>query len=102
MDVVEVNSGPWIGRRATLGGSRAESLEFRFTAKLSKRFPHERDTAFTRAEVEEGRRGFAPMHDACRLGAVLRVPWSFRRTEETRQWLDDVTRAFDEHEPGEG
>ena len=101
MDVVEVNSTfyrpvdadvarRWVDRVA-------ESPEFRFTAKLSKRFTHERDTAFTRAEVDEVRRGFAPMHDASRLGAVLlQFPWSFRRTEENRQWLDDVTRAFEE------
>ena len=101
MDVVEVNSTfyrpvdadvarRWVDRVA-------ESPEFRFTAKLSKRFTHERDKAFTRAEVEEVRRGFAPMHDGGRLGAVLlQFPWSFRRTEENRQWLDDVTRAFEE------
>ena len=101
MDVVEINSTfyrpvdanvarRWVDRVA-------ESPEFRFTAKLSKRFTHERDTAFTRAEVDEVCRGFAPMHDAGRLGAVLlQFPWSFRRTEENRQWLDDVTRAFEE------
>jgi uncharacterized protein YecE (DUF72 family) len=27
---------------------------------------------------------------------LLQFPWSFRRTEENRQWLDDVTRAFEE------
>ena len=101
MDVVEVNSTfyrpvdadvarRWVDRVAS-------SPEFRFTAKLSKRFTHDRDTAFTRAEVDEVRRGFAPMNDASRLGAVLlQFPWSFRRTEENRQWLDDVTRAFEE------
>ena len=101
MDVVEVNStfyrpvDPDVARRWV--DRVAESPEFRFTAKLSKRFTHERDAALTRGEVDEVRRGFAPMHDAGRLGAVLlQFPWSFRRTEENRQWLDDVTRAFDE------
>jgi len=101
VDVVEVNSTfyrpvaadvarRWVDRVA-------DAQHFRFTAKLSKRFTHERDTAFTRTEVAEVRRGFAPIHDAGKLGAVLlQFPWSFRRTDENRQWLDDVTRAFEE------
>jgi len=101
VDVIEVNSTfyrpvdadvarRWVDRVA-------ESPEFRFTAKLSKRFTHDRDTAFTRSEVTEVCRGFRPMHNAGKLGAVLlQFPWSFRRSDENRQWLDDVTGAFDE------
>ena len=74
----------------------ADAPDFRFTAKLSKRFTHERTTAFTRAEVAEVCRGFRVLHNADKLGAVLlQFPWSFRRTDENRQWLDDVTNAFD-------
>ena len=73
----------------------ADAPDFRFTAKASKRFTHERTTAFTRAEVAEVCRGFRVMHNAGKLGAVLlQFPWSFRRTDENRQWLDDVTNAF--------
>lgn len=101
VDVVEVNStfyrpvDPDVARRWV---ERVEAApHFTFTAKLSKRFTHERDTAFTRNEVAEVRRGFKPMHDAGRLGAVLlQFPWSFRRTDDNRIWLDDVTRAFAE------
>ena len=100
-DVVEVNSTfyrpvePDVARRWI--DRVAESPEFRFTAKLSRRFTHERDTAFTRSEVATVRRGFRPMHDAGKLGAVLlQYPWSFRRNEENRMWLDDVTGAFEE------
>ena len=101
VDVVEVNSTfyrpvdanvarRWVDRVA-------DAADFRFTAKLSKRFTHERDTAFTRAEVAEVRRGFRPIHGAGKLGAVLlQFPWSFRRTDDNRIWLDDVTRAFAE------
>jgi uncharacterized protein YecE (DUF72 family) len=47
--------------------------------------------------VAEVRRGFRVMHNAGTLGAVLlQFPWSFRRTDENRQWLDDVTNAFEE------
>jgi len=101
VDVVEVNSTFYrpvdadVARRWVDRVSNAP--HFKFTAKLSKRFTHERDTAFTRAEVAEVRRGFKPIHAAGKLGAVLlQFPWSFRRTEDNRIWLDDVTRAFEE------
>ncbi len=101
VDVVEVNStfyrpvDPDVARRWV--DRVADAPHFAFTAKLSKRFTHERTTAFTRSEVAEIRRGFKPMHDAGKLGAVLlQFPWSFRRTEDNRIWLDDVTRAFEE------
>jgi len=35
------------------------------------------------------------MMDSGHLGAVLlQFPWSFRRTEENREWLGDVVRTF--------
>ena len=35
------------------------------------------------------------LRGAGRLGAVLvQFPWSFRRNDENREWLDDVTRTF--------
>lgn len=98
-DTIEINSsyyGPprsssaraWVQR---VSGSR----DFRFTAKLSKRFTHERKTAFTTAEVKEVRQGFDPLMKADRLGAVLlQFPWSFRRNDVNREWLDDVTHTF--------
>ena len=101
VDVVEINSTfyrpvePDVARRWV--DRVAECPDFRFTAKLSRRFTHERETAFTRAEVNFVRRGFRPLHNAGTLGAVLlQFPWSFRRTEENRMWLDDVTHAFEE------
>jgi uncharacterized protein YecE (DUF72 family) len=73
----------------------ADRANFRFTAKLWTRFTHERDTAFTTDDVDAVHEAMAPLHDAGRLGALLlQFPWSFRRTDENRQWLDDVTRAF--------
>ena len=101
VDVIEINSTfyrpvdpnvarGWVARVADAPG-------FSFTAKISKRFTHDRDTAFSRADVAEVRRGFRVMHNAGTLGAVLlQFPWSFRRTDENRHWLDDVTNAFQE------
>jgi uncharacterized protein YecE (DUF72 family) len=101
MDVVEINStfyrpvDPDVAKRWV--DRVADAPDFRFTAKLSKRFTHERDTAFTRSDVTTVRRGFAPMHNAGKLGAVLlQFPWSFRRTEENQTWLGDVAHAFEE------
>ncbi|GJG85482.1 hypothetical protein tb265_06630 [Gemmatimonadetes bacterium T265] len=108
-DAVEVNStfyGPaadaaaraWVAR--AVAGERARD-RFRFTAKLWQRFTHQREAAFTPADVDAVRRGFDVLAAAGRLGAVLvQFPWSFTRDDANREWLDDVTRAFGRAEPG--
>jgi uncharacterized protein YecE (DUF72 family) len=101
-DTVEINSsfyGPPLEKTATSWVRRVEECKnFRFTAKLWKRFTHERDKAWTTAEVDQVRAGFDVMMDSGRLGAVLlQFPWSFRRTEENREWLGDVARTFREY-----
>ena len=108
-DTVEVNSTyyrpataeaarGWAGRAAA--GERAPG-RFRFTAKLWERFTHQRDRAFTAAEVDEVRRGMDALVEAGRLGALLvQFPWSFKRDDAGREWLDDVTRAFGAFAPG--
>ena len=63
--------------------------------KLWRRFTHERDTAFSREEIDAVRAGFDPIAGAARLGAVLlQFPWSFRNDEANREWLRDVADAF--------
>jgi uncharacterized protein YecE (DUF72 family) len=101
-DTVEINStyyGPPAARTATSWSQRVEEHKnFRFTAKLWKRFTHERDKAWTTAEVDQVRAGFDVLRDSGHLGAVLlQFPWSFRRTEENREWLGDVARTFKEY-----
>ncbi|MFL5501962.1 MAG: DUF72 domain-containing protein [Gemmatimonadaceae bacterium] len=98
-DTVEVNStfyGPPLPRTTTSWVNRVkEHRDFRFTAKLWKRFTHERGKAWTRGEVDQVCKGFDVMMEAGKLGAVLlQFPWSFKRTEETREWLGDVVRTF--------
>ena len=98
-DTVEINSsfyGPPVAKTTTSWVRRVgDHHHFRFTAKLWKRFTHERDKAWTRAEVNQVRAGFDVMMDAGKLGAVLlQFPWSFKRTEENREWLGDVVRTF--------
>jgi uncharacterized protein YecE (DUF72 family) len=96
---VEINStyyGPARPQTADKWIARVSDFpDFKFTAKLWKRFTHERKTAWTRAEVKEARAAFDRLLKADKLGALLiQFPWSFRRTEENREWLDDVTRTF--------
>ena len=98
-DTVEINSsyyGPPVARTASSWVARVgEYKNFRFTAKLWKRFTHERDKAWTTGEVDQVRAGFDVLMDSGHLGAVLlQFPWSFKRTEENREWLGDVVRAF--------
>jgi uncharacterized protein YecE (DUF72 family) len=70
--------------------------DFRFTAKLWRRFTHERAQAWTREEVDAVRAGLDPLAEAGRLGALLlQFPWSFRNQEQNREWLRDLLRAFE-------
>ncbi|MGZ6126184.1 MAG: DUF72 domain-containing protein [Myxococcales bacterium] len=81
----------WVERVADRPG-------FRFTAKLYKRFTHERASAWSREEVDEVRSGLDPLAEAGKLGALLlQFPWSFRNTEENREWLRDLAKAFREY-----
>jgi uncharacterized protein YecE (DUF72 family) len=72
-----------------------DRADFRFTAKLWRRFTHERATAWSKDEVKETRAGLDVLWEQQRLGAVLmQFPWSFRNDETNRQWLTDLFAAF--------
>ena len=101
-NTVEINSsfyGPPLPRTTTSWVRRIkDSHDFRFTAKLWKRFTHDREKAWTRDEVDQVRQGFDVLMDADRLGAVLlQFPWSFKRTEENIEWFGDVVRTFNRY-----
>jgi uncharacterized protein YecE (DUF72 family) len=102
LDTIEVNSTFYRPAAATSAHSWVarvdENADFRFTAKLWKRFTHERETAWTPEEVDAVREAFDPMAEAGKLGAVLvQFPWSFRSTDENEEWLRDVIGAFKEY-----
>jgi uncharacterized protein YecE (DUF72 family) len=66
---------------------------FRFTAKLNRRFTHER--MLDAGEAAAFSAGLAPLRDAGRLGCVLmQFPWSFKFTRENREFLIGLRRAF--------
>jgi uncharacterized protein YecE (DUF72 family) len=73
----------------------AANPRFVFTAKLNRRFTHER--TLDPAEVAAFKDGLRPLLVAGKLGCVLmQFPWSFRFTEENREWFIRVRRAFHE------
>ena len=96
---IEINStfyGPASPKTAAAWARRvAHNPRFRFTAKLWRRFTHERDTAYTTGEVRKAREGFEVLAGEGRLGAVLlQFPWSFRNDGAANEWLRDLFGAF--------
>jgi uncharacterized protein YecE (DUF72 family) len=96
---IEINStfyGPATAKTANAWIERvAGRPDFRFTAKLWKRFTHERGNAFTTAEVATAREGLDVLAGEGRLGAVLlQFPWSFRNDAAANEWLRDLFTAF--------
>ena len=99
IDLIEINSSfyrpvsvqvarRWIDRVAHLD-------HFRYTAKLYRRFTHERTVAWTKAEVRETRAGLDVLNAAGVLDALLiQFPWSFKNSDASREWLADLASAF--------
>lgn len=73
----------------------AHNSRFRFTAKLNRGFTHDR--LLVEDEAAEFAAGLRPLKEAGKLGALLmQFPWSFRFTEENREWVIKLRRAFHE------
>jgi uncharacterized protein YecE (DUF72 family) len=73
----------------------AGNPRFVFTAKLHRRFTHER--IVDDADVAAFSRGLRVLSAEGKLGCVLmQFPWSFRFTEENRDFLIRLRRAFRE------
>ena len=73
----------------------SDNPRFLFTAKLGRRFTHER--LLNASEIGQFKDGLWPLLRARRLGCVLmQFPWTFRYTEENREHLIAVRRAFHE------
>lgn len=68
---------------------------FRFTAKLWRRFTHDRETAWTKTDVRLVREGLLPLQDAGRFSGLLaQFPWSFINVAENRDWMARVADEF--------
>jgi uncharacterized protein YecE (DUF72 family) len=99
-DTLELNTSfyaPITPHNAHLWLERTEfNPNFRFTAKLWKRFTHERDEPWTAEDVSQTREGLEVLREAERLGAVLvQFPWSFRNEPENRDHVDAIVSAFE-------
>jgi uncharacterized protein YecE (DUF72 family) len=99
-DTVELNTSfyaPISPHNAHLWLERTEfNPDFRFTAKLWKRFTHERDEPWTAEDVSQAREGLEVLREAERLGAVLvQFPWSFRNEPANRDHVDAIVSAFE-------
>jgi uncharacterized protein YecE (DUF72 family) len=98
-DAVEINTSfyqPIQPELASLWVKKvAHNPKFLFTAKLGRRFTHER--SLRAPEIANFKEGLWPLHRARKLGCVLmQFPWSFRYTEENRAFVIALRRAFHE------
>jgi uncharacterized protein YecE (DUF72 family) len=73
-----------------------QNANFRFTAKLWRGFTHDRNA--TAADEREFKEGVTPLLEAGRLGALLlQFPWSFRNTQENREYIARLRGQFAEY-----
>lgn len=98
-DAVEINTSFYQPLKPELtrlwAAKAAHNPKFVFTAKLNRRFTHDR--VLDAAEVAAFKDGLWPLVQAKKLGCVLmQFPWSFRFTEENREWFIRLRRAFHE------
>jgi uncharacterized protein YecE (DUF72 family) len=99
-DTIEINTSFYQPLRAALTKSWVTRVErnpdFKFTAKLWRRFTHERHA--THQDEKIFKVGLAPLVAAGRLGALLmQFPWSFKNTRESREYLGALVVQFMEY-----
>lgn len=71
--------------------------DFQFTAKLWRRFTHEREQDWSAGEADRFRRSIAPLTEAGKLGVLLvQFPWSFRFRDRNVAWLGRIADEFGE------
>jgi len=99
-DTIEINTSFYSPLRADLAKVWLQKVEhnagFKFTAKLWKRFTHERNAS--REDERTFKHGLAPLFLAGRLGALLlQFPWSFKNTRENHEYLSSLFVQFMEY-----
>ena len=100
-NTAEINFTYYRPANAAMGASWVRKVshnpDFKFTAKLWKRFTHER-IRFGTEEKELFFRGIDPLAQAGKLGALLcQFPWSFKNEPSSREWLDRILDTFKEY-----
>jgi uncharacterized protein YecE (DUF72 family) len=99
-DTIEINVSfyrPILAKTADAWLQQVQQNEnFRFTAKLWRGFTHDRNA--TAADEKEFKEGVTPLLEAGRLGALLlQFPWSFRNTQENREYITRLRGQFSEY-----
>lgn len=100
-DTIEINSSFYRPPSPSMANSWARRVkhnpDFKFTAKLYKRFTHERGKA-TAEDERAYRRGIDPLAASDKLGAVLiQFPWSFKNTDDDREYLSNLIDRFKDY-----
>jgi uncharacterized protein YecE (DUF72 family) len=100
-DTIEINSTFYRPPASSSSKSWAKRVannpDFKFTAKLYKQFTHERGKA-TQEDEKMFREGIDPLVEAEKLGALLlQFPWSFKNTEEERDYLSGLIDRFKDY-----
>ena len=98
-DAVEINTTFYVPPRPEISRLWLKKVshnpKFQFTAKLGRRFTHERSLAT--AEIAQFKEGLWPLLRARKLGCLLmQFPWTFRYTNENREHVIALRRAFHE------
>ena len=99
-DTIEINTSFYSPVRPELAKAWVEKIQnnprFKFTAKLWKRFTHERTA--NRQDEKVFKKGVEPLAAAGRLGALLlQFPWSFKNTPENHEYLTGLFIQFMEY-----
>jgi uncharacterized protein YecE (DUF72 family) len=99
-DTIEINTSFYSAPRPELAKAWLEKVAhnkaFKFTAKLWRRFTHERSA--NRQDEKLFKQGLAPLLASGRLGALLvQFPWSFKNVPENREYLSGLFMQFLEY-----
>ncbi|HEV2423311.1 MAG TPA: DUF72 domain-containing protein [Terriglobia bacterium] len=99
-DTIEINTSFYQPVRAETARSWTAQVRahprFQFTAKLWRRFTHDRDAG--RDEERAVKQGLNPLAESGKLGALLlQFPWSFKWTKENREYLGALVMQFLEY-----
>jgi uncharacterized protein YecE (DUF72 family) len=99
-DTIEINTSFYNPLRPEVAQSWVAKVQrnssFQFTAKLWKRFTHERCASLQ--DERAYKQGLEPLAAGGRLGGLLlQFPWSFKNTRENHEYLSGLCMQFMEY-----
>ena len=99
-DTIEINTSFYNPLRAEVAEAWVARVQhnpsFQFTAKLWKRFTHERNANLQ--DEKACKQGLDPLAAAAQLGALLlQFPWSFKNTRENHEYMSGLFMQFMEY-----